>query len=223
MHITIEDFLRWRYEDGINEKMLSITYRFPREDVLGYLDQVLAISIEEEISSIRGDSDLGIVTGDIFQFSSIPDVTWRLCVKLDMAGDPVVNAPELGRILLGESGSRNEVAYRKYGENHGKMAAQLGLVQLIEKRFLLSCIGKVYMALECRDRERLLVRLLLRTPFISHLLRSDDSVLEMRQIMSELADTTYLRRRSSTRNMLAILSRSEEFDFEPFMSRIHFG
>lgn len=222
MTVSVDQFLRWHYEMSINKQMLSRAYVFDRESVLGYVFGVLALKIPEILDALQCDTDIAIVTEDIFQFSSTHDVTDRLCKRLINAGDPVVDAPALGKILLGTRPRRNVVAYRKYGENHGKMAARLGLVQTIEKHYMLSCLGQIFVSLNAEDRRRLIVRLLLRTPLVAHLLHLSDGDIDMRKVMSELSDTTYLRRRSSVRNMLAFLRQSTEYDFSRFLNRLIF-
>jgi len=207
----------------VNRKMLSRAYLFQKDEVHEYVDAVLSVRIEAILEFVRNDIDMPVVTEDIFQFSSVADVTCRICQRLAEAGDPVVDAPSLGEILLNDGVKRNDIANRKYGENHGKMAARIGLVQIVEKHFLLSCLGKIFMERSVENRQRLIVRLLLRTPLIGHLLRINRGDIDMRQVMCELSDSTYMRRRSSVRNMLQFLQQSDEFDFSAFLSRLNFA
>ncbi len=222
MEISAEDFVRWRYELCINQTMLSIGYILPIEDVRHYVYAVLNISLNNIIEFLIHDDNLGINSGDIFQFSSVADFTWRLCEKLIKAGDPVLTSEKLGELLLGNNPRRNIVAYRKYGENHGKMAACLGLVQVVERSYLLSALGCVFPTFSIAERERLIVRLLLRTPLISCLLRSKDQKINLRNVLCVLSDSTYLRRSSNIRSMLTLLSNSKEYNFKSFIDRICF-
>ena len=81
-----------------------------------------------------------------------------------------LNYLETGKLLFNDGVDRNDAAYRKYGENHIKMAASVGLAFKVEDVYYLSPVGCAFDELSEETRNKLLLRLILRNKLISQLL-----------------------------------------------------
>ena len=108
-------------------------------------------------------------------------------------------------------------------ENHLKTAESLGLLYELTHVYFLSCIGYVTDLLNDNQREKLLLRLVLRNKLVRALyLASKNGTVNLRQFFYMLSDSTYTRRRSNVRSILSILEKNKEFDFSQFISAISF-
>lgn len=126
-------------------------------------------------------------------------------------------------MLLDDGVERNDVAYRKYGENHAKTATNLGLLQVNEHTYYLSCIGYIFNELDSNIKTELLIRLILRNKLIKRLLfkvNRDGQALYKKEV-SFLRESTINRRKSNIKRILLILSNSN-FIKENYINNIHF-
>lgn len=112
-------------------------------------------------------------------------------------------------------------AYTKYGENYVKTAEAMGLFFELSRTYFLSCIGYIYCDLPEEDKEKLLVRLLLRNRLIVRMIQaSENGNINTREFFYMLSDSTYLRRKSNVKTVLKVLESSREYDFSDFLDRI---
>ena len=138
-------------------------------------------------------------------------------------GDSGFKFVETGKMLLDDGVDRNDVAYRKYGENHAKTAANLGLLQVNEHTYYLSCIGYIFNELDYNIKTELLFRLILRNKLIKRLLfkvNRDGQALYKKEV-SFLKESTINRRKSNVKRILLILSKNK-FLKENYINNIHF-
>ena len=105
--------------------------------------------------------------------------------------------------IQGEKGAKLG-AQTKYGENHYKLAVQLGFVTS-EKPFIATDLGYAYyLNADEEQRSEIKKRLALRIPIIQRaLLTADVKQVNMSDLMCEyLSESTMLRRRSNVRELL---------------------
>lgn len=224
MSDIIELFLSQSYEKEINKMMLYYNYEFPVEAVLNYVRGIIQIPIGQLLSQLEQlENEDGISPKDVYQFSDLDNATFRLCRLLKEANNPGVTSLNAGELLLNDGKSRKPGALIKYGENHVKTAEAVGLVYEMAHVYFLSCIGYVTDLLATDEQERLLLRLILRNKLVSTLLSaSHNGIINMRQFLYMLSDSTYTRRRSNIKTILRVLEQSSEYDFSTFLSSIVF-
>lgn len=219
----LDSFIKDRkFEEDLNMKSLYYPYTFPEDIVSNYVSEINCMEIQSILDYINGLSDLFISVRDVFQFSNIDNATYRLCEKLKV-NNPGLTFIEGGRLLLDDGKERKDTAYIKYGENHLKTACDLGLVFELTGEYFLSCLGFIINDLNDIEKEKLLVRLVLRTKLIERLYKAaKNGEVNMRQFLYMISDSTYVRRKVSIKTILNILRNSKEYDFSEFLNKITF-
>lgn len=220
----LDNFFSKTYEKNINNNMLYYSYKFPKKEVFEYVRQIINTPIYDIIDYILKHDILDPLTAkDIFQFSSFKAATDDICLKLEKINNPGINFIDAGKLLLDDNKKRNDIAYRKYGENHLKTAESVGLLYELTRTYFLSCIGIVYLELNLEERKKFLIRLFLRNKLIFKLIKSSSiAQVDVRQLLYMLSDKTYNRRRSNLKTIMRFLQSSDEFDFKPFINNIIF-
>ena len=220
----IELFFSKTYEDSINQKMLYYKYVFQCEEVKGYVLKINSIEISDILTYITSNQeDVLISPRDIFQFSSINDATETICRKVKEANNEGYKFLELGKMLLDDGIIRKDGAYTKYGENHVKTAEMLGLMYELSHVYFLSCLGCIYNELDEENKNKLLVRLVLRNKFVGRLYRASlNGTIDLRNFLYMLSDTTYARRKSNIKSIINILKNCKEYDFSEFINMVKY-
>ena len=152
------------YEKYVNKLILDDkNYVVPRQQLSNYVRELLDIPYVDFIEYIkRNHSKKKIDVSDITQFSSFSSCETEMCKALLWANNPGCQYIEIGRLFPEKVSSQNEVAYRKYGENHIKASSQLGLTFVYYDYWYLSCLGYIYPDLSSNDKNRLLARTIIR-------------------------------------------------------------
>ena len=172
----------------------------------------------EYIKSIKRQP---IDPSDVFQFSSFENATDNLCSIIVCTENAGLNSVEIGKLLMNDGVPRTETAFRKYGENHIKVAEAIGLAFKDNASYYLSPIGCVYDKLSDTEKSKLLTRLLLRSKLISQLLSTAlKGPFSMESFLYDLAESTYRRRRYNVRFVIEKLNDAEEYSFAPITSNI---
>ena len=219
--MDVEYFMSGLFEDKINKKMMYYDYSFPTGEVVEYVREACDIPIDGIIKYVLNRPTPEIGAKDVFQFSNFEDATIRLCQRMAEVDNPGLKHLDVGKLLLNDGKERNDGAYTKYGENHAKTGAGLGLIQELSKTYFLSCIGAVYYSIDDDLRSRLLVRLILRNKFVDRvILASQNGNVSMRNLLYMLSDSTFIRRSSNIKTVLDKLGHSSEYDFSSVMDKI---
>lgn len=222
MQNIIVDFFTQKYEKKINKGILY--YTFPKKEVTTYIEQVINEPVDRFVAYIKESNVKNkIEPSDVIQFSNIKDATINFCEKVNKINNPGLNFQEVGKLLQDNGINRKIGAYVKYGENHTKTAQALGLAFELCNTYYLSGIGYIFMELSEENREKLLTRLILRSKlFTSMIQASVNGKVNMREFLYKLSDSTYVRRRSNIKKMMAYLTQSNEYDFTKFIDNIEF-
>ncbi len=160
----IELFYNRTYEKFVNKKILDDkNYIVPRQQLTNYVHELVNIPYIHFIEYLKKRKDNNIIMGtDVTHFSFFPACEIDMCNALKWANNPGCTFAEVGKLFPENVSSRNENAYRLYGEKHIKAATQLGLTFEYYDYWYLSCVGYIYPELEEDERTQLLARTITR-------------------------------------------------------------
>lgn len=195
----LSTFFDRTFERCINEKMFYRDYAFPEEDVMAYAESILAVPMNRFVAFIRENCCIPYLEfNDIVQFSSLYDATVGIVTVLENNGDEGFTFIDIGRMLLDDGKVRNDMAYRKYGENHAKTAKEFGLTQILFCKTYLTCIGKILNHFDVFEQQKLLRRLILRNRYVELIIKiSASEKISIDSQMGLLSESTRIRRRSN--------------------------
>lgn len=218
----VSEFFSRKYENKINKDILY--YSFSHDEVERYVNSVIDEPISRYLTYIKTLKTRDIIKPeDVFQFSKVEDATINFCEKVKALDNPGLTYLEVGKLLQNDGKDRKDGAYIKYGENHVKLAKELGLAFELCNTYYLSGIGYIYSELPEEKRQDFLTRLILRSTLIKRLYQaSQNGNVELRQFLYMLADSTYIRRRSNVKKILGYLEKLKETDVIKFIECIKF-
>lgn len=220
----LAEFFNCNYERSFDEKILSGNF-IDHKEVVAYILHVVNIPISEFIEYISSfGKTQAIMASDVFQFSDFDDATTDLCSALESIGNPGVKFKQVAQLLLTDNVQRNDVALSKYGENHIKTAECLGLAfKDASKNYYLSAVGCVFNDLKPEEKEKLLIRLILRYKLFTQLLMAAlQGEFELEVFLYDLSKSTYLRRRTNINRVIEILNNSTEYNFSNITKNINY-
>lgn len=168
----IELFYNRAYEKFVNKQILDDkNYIVPRQQLTNYVHELIDIPYIEFIEYLKSRNKNIIVKGpDVTHFSSFPACEIDMCRALIWANNPGCTFVEIGRLFPDKVTSRNDIAYRLYGEKHVKAATQLGLTFEYYDYWYLSCLGYIYPDLQEDERKQLLARTITRNDLFQQML-----------------------------------------------------
>jgi hypothetical protein len=157
------DFQCFSYAD------IACTQYSAKEISTWFCDILLTTPLDNVFTAIHEESNSEpVLPGNIPQFSNFEDAYLETPKVLGLCGRELTFC-ELG-IYLDNGKTKNEVAQRKYGENHSKLATLLDLAIISADnntyRIALSVFGAVYNQRTKYEKEMLVARLLFRIPII---------------------------------------------------------
>lgn len=175
-----------------NEIDLTDSWSFSQSQSV--LDALLSMSIEELLSIVDSTEPAYFDTANIPQFGSIESLI-RVPSILIEAGCGKMNYAELGLRLKNDVTAKLD-ANIKFGENHGKGAALLGLVNCIDKRFSLSSLSNGFNQISDSAKQReIVLRLFFRIPLVQAILKSaKEGITNGYDYMIDLTESTKKRR-----------------------------
>jgi len=168
----IELFYNRTYEKFVNKQILDDkNYIVPRQQLTNYVHELIDIPYINFIEYLKRINEKTIVKGaDVTCFTSFSSCEVDMCNALIWANNPGCTFVEIGRLFPEKVSSRNDIAYRLYGEKHIKAATQLGLTFEYYDYWYLSCIGYVYPDLNEDERKELLARTITRNNLYQQML-----------------------------------------------------
>ena len=147
---------------------------------------------------------------DISQFSDFKDAYYTVPYMLQNCGMTDVDYLKMGYMLRDEK--RKDVADKKYGENHMKTAAQLGLCRFEKCRANANALGSLFIKLNEADRRKILPKLCLYIPFIQNYFMAGATDEVRDEILSILSPTTQIRRRSNVNTIIQTIKDSIDYE-----------
>ena len=145
---------------------------------------------------------------DISQFSDFKDAYYTVPFMLHNCGMTDVDYSKMGYMLRSEK--RKDVADKKYGENHMKTAAQLGLCRFEKCRANSNALGSLFIKMSEVDRKNVLPKLCLYIPYIQNYFMEGATDEVRDRILSILSKTTQVRRRSNVNTIIQTIKNSLE-------------
>ncbi len=214
-----KDFIRMYYEKEIDFQCL--TYQNSEcasmvDSIVGRFTEILLKhSIEEIVDIIISSESLEPVTmGNIPQLSQLDKGMFHV-IEILMESGQAMLFEELGYYLEQKYGSDEPKvgAQKKYGENHGKMAAlmDLAVVGKQGQRAIVypSVLGEGFYKMGQEMQEGLGKRLLLRIPMVQNVF-VNQSVGQIDKDMEILSLSTRKRRRSNVINVVKSIIEGNE-------------
>lgn len=205
-------------------EIIRLFYLYPvsAETYATYTEDQLTIAVNKLVEVLKGTSIeniLNIIESDreniakitpanIPQFSSIESINDVL--------DYVNSADEVTYELIGYYINKDakKGAQTKYGENHYKTSASIGLTT-IEKPFMVTTLGKKYMTLPTEEKTQIRNKLFLLVPIVQKIL-IDARYMEVQPmdiLNMYLSASTSLRRRSNVRTMVEYVYNDAGLEF----------
>ena len=221
MNDVLVDFFSRTTENRLNTYILYNREYY--DEVRDYVDQLIDIPLDLFVYYIYTSYSRNSITSkDVIQFSSFYNSTKGVCYRIKEKDNPGMRFTEIGRLLLDDGKERNNWAYTKYGENHAKTAGSLGLLFEFYNTYYLSCFGDIFLGLNENESDRFLNRLIIRCNLISRMIQaSKNGRVNMREFLYMISDSTYTRRKSNIKQLINHLNKSEEYNFDEFISRIN--
>ncbi len=189
------------------------------------IDTLQSVSIERMLDVIEKYQDeiQELTTASIPQFSELKDA--------DRIPDIVLSNPDCKYKLIGYFFNKDaeEYSQQKYGENHYKLAAQIGLCEYADKKAsdgitAVSFLGMVYKELPEEKRDELRPKLCLQIPFVQYILikARQGEIDAMKELRSMLTLSTSIRRRSSIQQIMHAIEETMTTE-KSIMSNIKWG
>lgn len=147
---------------------------------------------------------------DISQFSDFKDAYFTVPYKLKNCGETDVDYSRIGYFLREDK--RNVVADKKYGENHVKTAAQLGLCRFEKCRANSNALGNIFIQLSETDRKNILPKLCLYIPYIQNYFMAGATDEARDEMLSILSKTTQVRRRPNVNTIIETVKESIDYE-----------
>lgn len=145
-----------------------------------------------------------IAPADICQFSNFEDCYYKVIDRAIRSNLEVISYDRMGFLLRTEP--RSVIADKKYGENHGKTAVQMGLMDLDKKhQFRHTTLGVCFNHLSKDEKKALMPKMCLYIPMMQNyfVCGMDDSLLE--SYFQQLSLSTQRRRRSNVMHIINII------------------
>lgn len=158
------------------------------------------------------------------QFSQFSHGSFELIKILSSVDFLEFNYISLGKIFL--ENNKNDGAYRKYGENHVKLASLLGYINFSKAfNFKINSYGIFVNELEINFRENINRKNILRIPIVSHILKEasfkEVSIYEVLKKSSDLSESTIKRRASSIKTLLKEVQKLNDISIAEVIGRIY--
>lgn len=202
-----------------NERVLLKAFYTHADDSLLEIEEKSALLIKtlqkykcfEILEIIRdGFAPNKIDKKDISQFSDFKDAYYTVPYILKNCGITDVDYSKMGYMMRDEK--RNDVADKKYGENHMKTSAQLGLCQFKKCRANTNTLGNIFVKLGESERKRILPKLCLYIPYIQNYFMEGATEEVRENILSILSLTTRNRRRPNVNTIIQTVKDALEYE-----------
>lgn len=219
-HTMNNDFWNNIIGNAINERVLLKAFYTHADETLLEMEERSAVLLKtlqkygcEDILKIISDGFVPnkIDKKDISQFSDFKDVYYTVPFILKNCGITDVDYSKMGYMMRNEK--RNNVADKKYGENHMKTSAQLGLCRFYRCRANANALGNLFVKLCDTERKNILPKLCLYIPYIQNYFMAGATDDVRDKILSILSPTTQNRRRPNVNMIIQTIKESLENEF----------
>lgn len=168
-----------------------------KEIVKWFINLLENTKFDSIIRIIKDQTFMNIMPANIPQISKVEDAIFETVRILHGIGEHTTYS-ELGYYLDGKN--KKDVARKKYGENHSKLATLLDLVEISEVdhkyKITTSLLGESYITLDDERKKALVSKLMLRIPMLQHMFRDSlEKEVMIEDYMICLSETTLNRRK----------------------------
>lgn len=147
---------------------------------------------------------------DISQFSDFKDAYYEVPRILLSCGIENVDYSKMGYLLREEK--RKEGADKKYGENHMKTCAQLGLCHFEKCKASKNALGSLFVHLNESEIKNILPKLCLYIPYVQNYFMAGATDEVRDEMLGILSSTTQVRRRSNVNTIIKTIKDSLEYE-----------
>lgn len=178
-------------------------------EIVGFL---LSIPMDDFIKNILKMEAQGFKTEDVVQFSNFKHAYNEL-PSLLLYENRSLGYNEIGGMIMH---CKNDVACKKYGENHSKLAYEMGFVSLSRKGKVyveLTSFGRVVASINSEDKYKLAMRMLTRNILVRNiiLLSAKDMVSYGNLTKTILSQSTMERRKSNVKRVIENVLTNSNF------------
>lgn len=182
------------------------------DEVIFIIKMLLGISIDEFIENLCKCDLCHVEPGDIIQFSKFERAFSQLPAVL-LYEDNALDFNEIGKKIMG---SKSEGARIKYGENHSKLACEMGFVEIFRDGKVLvrlATLGKVAVSLSEKDKYDLALKMLVRNSFIRNIIKvgKENCVFYEKLTENLLSKSTSLRRKNNVKQVVEAILETSNF------------
>jgi hypothetical protein len=153
--------------------------------------------------------EVPIITAEMVpQFSNFKDGTNEVVEILTKQGNPGLTFVQLGILLEGPG--KTDMAYRKYGENHSKLAELLDLVTISNTRprkIYLTSLGEMYHKVDNKNRIEIIKTQIFRMHLVRYIIMNyNNSLFNLSgDLQTSLKESTTDRRMSNIKALFKFL------------------
>lgn len=176
-----------------------------------------SIKNNESKSDYKGDlkkskvilNEESIITAEMVpQFSNFDHGTNEVVEILKKQGDKGLTFNDLGILLEGQG--KNDVAYKKYGENHAKLAELLDLVNITNarpRRIYLTSLGEMYYKADSKYRKEIIKTQIFRMYLVKYIIMNFRNInFSLNDILqTSLSKSTTIRRTPNIKALFKFL------------------
>jgi hypothetical protein len=213
--ITFDKILRLYFQKELDLECLEYPeincVQFSKETIAEWFcGKLLATPLSDIFDSvINSPSGEEVLPSNIPQFSEMSDAYLATPHILGKSGVSMT-FDELGT-YLDNGKEKNEVARRKYGENHSKLAALLDLVLIMAPNNVfqvsISVFGEAYNKRNEEEKRKLVTRLLFRIPMLQKMLiEAISSEIDIEEELVGLATQTKKRRKPNISSIIRLIN-----------------
>lgn len=220
-----ESILQDFYNNRIDLDAASYSSYDEYEKAMRFLFSVLCSWETAEIINLLTHSSSGTKTvsaNDVPQFSSFFDAVYTTPKRLLESGQANVSYIDMGKLLF-PNAQKEDGAHRKYGENHAKTAALLGLTTVVSYQINLTDFGKVFMSLDSFQQAKIIPALCLKVPILYNFYccnGQNPASIENDMDSASLTESTKGRRRSNINAMRNVIDQGFYFELIPSSQRL---
>ena len=174
---------------------------------------LLKVGCSDLVRLIQGtDIRFEISHGDVPQFSCLEDCVFKVPLVAIDCGIEDLTYTQMGFML--REHPRKEGADMKYGENHAKTAAQMGLCSIKNARIYPSHLGVAFCDLDKEIQLRLLPKLILFIPYIFNQFASVAKYEDIIKSVSFLSLSTQKRRLSNIWSLISQVNKVLPYELQ---------
>ena len=197
----------------------------PKEKIATWFcETLLNVDLIDIIQMLKEAKTLeNILPSNIPQYSKMSDAIHTVPDILNKSGKENITFAEIGYYLGGKL--KNEIAQRKYGENHSKFGALLDLASVSApnnvNHITLSVLGHAYCDLSLEKQEALIARLAFRIPIIQYIfINALEKEVVVSEYMHGLSEETKKRRKPNVVDLINFLKKYETNELQEVIANI---